>query len=257
MGHFEAQGNSTGTGGQWKVFEVGVNHTLVAVTILTIGDGGSNYAVNDVVKLISSEDTSGTGAQAVVTETEPKGGTVYSVGDTGYFIPHGDGIGNGATYTVLSLSTTYPQTAVKSIELTNAGVNYAVGDILTLSGADRCDFCTDATIVVKSIDSTTTANYTVYSRKSVCTEMNALNNTITPSLDAGATDADCWNACQNYNGAYKYSSGSNLNYFGTIINECTCSITCDALGEELCPLAGSQYNILTTGNPPASCATSP
>ena len=137
----------SGTGASYEIDEVddsGVEGSILTNTISVVG---SNYSVDDVGNL-----TGGTGNDAtykVLTTTNGKietssltnGGTTYNVGDTGSLA---GGVGVGAEYRVDTITA---GGIVSTYSITNVGVGYIVGNILTLDGSGS----SDCSITVSSV----------------------------------------------------------------------------------------------------------
>lgn len=113
---------------------------LGIITAVTVGTGGDNYILNDLLRVVSGGgnaimDVSGVLAGSVTAMTITSGGTGYAVGAGQTTVPS-TGYGNSATVNVTTVSS-------------NAGAGYIIGDILTANAGN-----VDATFKVTDVTDT-------------------------------------------------------------------------------------------------------
>ena len=137
-----SSGSPPGTGGKLEVNTIDAGGAILSFTITEAGNG---YVFGESCTL-----TGGSGADGIVSVsgTLDGDGTGYAQNDTGTFTYDAGGTGVGGEYKILSVGGSGE---VLTMEITDPGQEYAVGDVLELtdSGAGGGS---GATIQVKSVE---------------------------------------------------------------------------------------------------------
>jgi hypothetical protein len=135
---------------------------LGAVTAASVEDGGTTYAVNDVLTVIGGSGTAATLKVTAVSAGEITSVTLLTAGSYSVFpvspVIVSGGSGSGATFNLIG--------GVTSASVSFGGTNYFVGNILTLSGGTGIPAVLQVQTVsgtsVTSVSLVTPGSYTVF-----------------------------------------------------------------------------------------------
>lgn len=157
-----------GSGAQFQVVSAGDGVAYVGA-LATVPNKGINYLVGHKIKILGTDLGGATpGNDATITVTEiGEGGSIEAVTISG---TAGDTVGVGGTYngltgtnynvgsgSIVTLSLNNQTGSFDVLNIDNTGLNYVVGDVLTVAGTQFANGATpthDATLVVNSVDGT-------------------------------------------------------------------------------------------------------
>ena len=157
-----------GSGAQFQVVSAGDGVAYVSA-LATVPNKGINYLVGHKIKILGTDLGGVTpGNDATITVTEiGTGGSIEAVTISG---TAGDTVGVGGTYNgltgtnynvgsgaIVTLSLDNQTGSFNVLNIDNTGLNYVVGDVLTVAGTQFANGATpthDATLVVNSVDGT-------------------------------------------------------------------------------------------------------